>query len=134
MNKLIKSRIFFFIAIIAVISSLALSSCDKPEPETESETGIVGKWVSNSHYYWGPDTYEFQKDGTYTWRCENNKCEGGTYYIFDDKGTYMFNGSVLTLSKYGGSTTVYIVVNISNSSMVIMDEDGDSYTYYRNGN
>lgn len=118
----IKAIAMAFVAIITII----LPACSKDD-DSSYDSGIVGSWTCSDHYYGGSDTYTFKKNGTYEWNYR------GTASWFDtEKGTYTFNDSILTIKNSKGSTRAYVVLGLTNSSLVIMDEDGDTYTYYKN--
>ena len=117
---------FFLLTIITLLSALALSSCKGDDDEEIYESGIVGKWTSTDHYYKGEDTFVFKKNGTYTW-----SYRGEADWFEDQKGTYTFDGSLLVVTNSSGTTWIYFVMSLSDSTMVIMDEEGYYYTYRR---
>lgn len=101
-----------------------LSSCG--DDDGPNGSSIVGSWTCSKHYYGGSDTYTFKKNGTFSWTYS------GTANWFDDEsGTYTFNGSMLTLTNKRGFSWIYMVVGLSDSSVIFIDEDGDKYTYYK---
>ena len=102
--------------MIAVITVFTISSCSK-------EVGaFVGIWQCDNHYYGGPDVYEFKEDGSYTW-----KCPGWT----SESGIFSYTSATITFTQYFGRTKTYILLSKTNSNFVIMDEAGDSYTYFK---
>ena len=119
-------RPFFLLAIITLLSAFALSSCKGDDDEELSESGIVGKWTCNDHYYQGEDTFVFKKNGTYTW-----SYKGEADWFENQEGTYTFDGSLLVITNSHDTTWIYVVMSLSDSTMVIMDEDGYYYTYRR---
>lgn len=104
--------------MIAIISVFAISACSK---ENEASS-FVGTWQCDNHWYGGPDVYEFNKDRTYTWRGPFNTSESGVY---------SYTSSTLTFSQYTGQTRTYILLSKTSTNFVIMDQDGDSYTYFK---
>lgn len=113
--------------LIALSMSISFASCgDDDEDEPQPQGGIVGSWVSNNHYYGGSDTYTFRDNGTYSW-----SYSGSADWFDPESGTYTFNGATLTTSSSHGITRVYVIVGINETSFVMMDEDGDKYTYYK---
>ncbi|MDE7409706.1 MAG: lipocalin family protein [Muribaculaceae bacterium] len=117
LNKITKVILCVFIAVFT------LSSCSKEE---ELDSSIVGTWSCSNRYYGGTDTYVFKKNGTYSWFYE-----GKADWFNDENGTYTYNGTILTVTKSSGYTSMYMVIGISKSSLVLMDDEGDKYTYYR---
>lgn len=124
MKNLLKHKSLWLLALIAFVSAVSFSSCDK---DGNGNSSIVGSWTCGVHYYGGSDTYTFKKNGTYTWTYS-----GPSSYFQDETGRYTYNGVILTTSSNRGSTRAYVVIGLTKSSLVIMDEDGDSYTYYKN--
>lgn len=121
MKKEINNMIKLLLCVI--IAGITIFSCSKDE---DSDTSIVGTWSCTDHYYGGTDTYIFKKNGTYRWFYE-----GEADWFSDQNGTYTYNGAILTVTKSSGYTLMYMVIGISKSSLVIMDDDGSKYTYYR---
>lgn len=112
------------VLMLCVVIAPSFVSCgDDDEP---GDSSIVGSWTCDDHYYCGSDTFTFKKNGSYTWTYR------GTADWFDDqKGTYTYAENILVITNTKGTTWVYIVVSQTNASMVLMDEDGDRYTYYK---
>ena len=113
---------------LVILMSILLMSC---ENENVSSNSLLGTWSCSNHYHKGIDTYTFKSDGTYTWTLNltydsysDNKEEHGDYVYNKQAGT-------LTLSKRTGSTKIYLVTSITKDYFVIMDNDLDCYTYYK---
>lgn len=107
------------VLMIAAVAALAITSCSK---EDKKDTAFVGKWQCDDHYYGGSDVYEFTEEGTYTWRCPGWDSQSGVY---------SYTPSSISFSQYSGRTTTFILLSKTDSNFVIMDDDGDSYTYFR---
>lgn len=104
----------------------ALSSCSSNDDEdAPTTTSIVGSWTCNHHYWGGSDTYSFRKDGTFKWTYS------GTDSFDDTYGTYVKNDYVLIIKDYDGVTRVYVILYLSSTEMHIMDDDGDTYKYFK---
>ena len=119
-----KNLRYLAIYMVALIS-FCLVSCG------DDDNDLVGKWRCSDHYYAGTDYYIFNSDGTYKWYYENT---GSVYWHFDDRnGRYSYdsNSGILTTSDNKGSTNVYIIASNDKSHFVMIDEDGDRYTYYK---
>lgn len=121
-------------AIVALLTCCSLAACgddDKkekddptpnPTPSEKLETQIIGRWVSlGSGKTWG---YEFKRDKTGT------GFEGGYTWPI----TYRISGKKVTITDldedYDNTYTV-TVSYIDDEMMRGLDEDGDSFTLYR---
>lgn len=112
---------------LVILMSMLLISC---ENENVSSNSLVGTWSCSNHYHNGIDTYTFKSNGTYTWTLNL------TYDSYSDReehGDYSYNkqSGTLTLSKRTGSTKIYLITSITKDYFVIMDNDLDCYTYYK---
>jgi len=116
----------YIINAITFALTCSLTACSNNEDYNSEKNEIVGKWTCSDRYYKGSDTFIFKGNNTYEW-----SYEGLANWFKPQKGTYIFNDSILTITTRNGSTSVYIIIGISNSSMVIMNGDGDKYTYYK---
>ena len=112
--------------LIALSMSISFASCGDDDEDEPQGSGIVGSWVCNNRYYGGSDTYTFHDNGTYNW-----SYSGSADWFERESGTYTFNGVTLTTSSNKGITNAYVIVGMNETSFVMMDEDGDKYTYYR---
>ena len=110
--------------MLLMAATLSMTSCGNDEPDNK-DNSIVGSWTCSNHYHGGTDSFTFKKNGTMSWTYS------GSWSFTDFTGTYTFNGSILTVTNSSGTTWVYIVAGLSDSSLVLIDEDGDSYTYYK---
>lgn len=119
-----KTTLRFFSILIIGLMSVVLYSCGDDSSDG-GDNALVGSWTCSDHYYAGTDTFTFKKNGTYSWTYN------GSWEFKDESGHYTFDGSLLTLAKKSGTPVIYIVLSLSKSYMVLMDEDGDRYTYYR---
>ena len=117
-----KPVIFGLAFMFILLSAIALSSCKKNDGGGGNKQ-IVGTWTCSHHYYGGSDTFVFKSNGKYQWN--------GPSPFPSHSGDYSFNGVILTISKTSGSTNVYTILSLTDSYFVMMDEDGDSYTYYK---
>lgn len=109
--------------MIVLLSLIVLPSCKKDDGGNGvSDSRIVGTWTCSNHWYGGDDTYVFKSNGKYQWSGP---------YSQNESGDYSFNGTILTTSKTSGTTRVYTIVALTNTYFVMMDMDGDSYTYYK---
>ncbi len=118
-----KKYLLLIIALLGLMVATSLSSCKKDDPIDS----IVGKWTCTERFYQANDTYEFRKNGTFEHTYQVTGSWGNNFTPYS--GNYILFGSILTLS-YNGYNDIYIVYN-GGDYMIITDEDGDSYTYYR---
>ncbi|MBQ2978651.1 MAG: hypothetical protein IJE18_00915 [Bacteroidaceae bacterium] len=120
-----------FAFLLTLVLCLAFVSCEKDGDKIKNQ--FVGKWQSN-HYSGGVDYYTFTSDGKYTW-------EGPTSSWGTDYGIYTYNSELKTLiitSQKGnhpeGRTTITnVILEINDEYFIILDNDGDSYTYFKVG-
>lgn len=112
--------------LILLTSFVTLTSCgdgDKDEPSGGSNS-IVGTWRCDNHYSGGSDYYTFNSGGTYTWKCPGS-------WFNPDSGNYTFSNGLLILVNKKGTSWTYLVQFSNKNTFILMDEDGDSYTYVR---
>jgi len=118
-----KKNLFYLVTVFMVaIVSAGFVSCGD---DNEEGGPLVGSWTCDNHFYGGSDTYIFKADGTYEWSCRgwnDDTMKSGKYYYNKDLST-------LTITNKKGTTWVYIMVSLTDSFFVIMDEDGSTYTY-----
>ena len=113
-----------------MLSSMSLSSCSGDDDDEESNNPLVGIWYCNNHYIdrisfdSGIDTYTFKSDGTYEWECSGWDNESGRY-------TYNKESGILTRTNQKGTTWVEMIVSLTDTYFVLIDEDGYRYTYTR---
>lgn len=113
--------------LLVMLMGLMLVSCENANVSSNS---LVGTWSCSNHYYDGIDTYTFKSNGTYTWNliktcdCCDDKHESGDYSYNKEIGT-------LTLSKRTGRTEIYLITSVTKNYFVIMDDNADCYTYYK---
>ena len=114
--------------MLAAMVSLSLSSCGDDDDDGGGGNQLVGTWSCSSHYIdrvsfnVGTDTYTFKSNGTYEWKCRGWDNESGKYYYNNSLNT-------LTITNQKGTTWVYVIPTLTDSYFVMIDEDGDSYTY-----
>ena len=126
----IKKKCFWSLLTLMLVAmvSLSLSSCGDDDDDDGGGNPLVGTWSCSSHYIdrvsydGGTDTYTFKSNGTYEWKCRGWDNESGKYY-------YNNSLSTLTITNQKGTTWVYVIPTLTDSYFVMIDEDGDSYTY-----
>ncbi|MBQ8711485.1 MAG: hypothetical protein IJ551_01480 [Prevotella sp.] len=115
----------WYLLALMLVAALTFSACgdDDEEGGGQQQTGFVGEWICKA--YNGGMNLTMYKDGTYWYRDNYYSREGNWYH----------NNSLQTLSltnwdSYGGTRT-YFVLALTDSYFIIMNDDGDSYTYER---
>ena len=121
----------FFLLLMAFSLSFACVACgddedDEPFEEPQEETGgLVGTWWCDHRYGQETDTYTFNADGTYSWKCQGYGSE---------QGNYAYNHTLYTLTlSTTGRTRLYTIVTLEDSYFVMLDQDGGTYTYRKAG-
>ena len=115
------------VIMMGLVVSICFTSCGDDDENTNP---FVGTWSCSKHYIdrisWdgGTDTYTFKSNGTYEWKCRGWDDESGNYYYNESLKT-------LTVTNQRGTTWVYIIPSLTDTYFVMIDEDGDSYTYNR---
>jgi len=118
-------RIFYFLAMIAVVSAV-LVSCE-PEEESFDESLLIGKWKSGTLYY------KYLSDHT-----------GGTWDTGDDVTedeaqpfTWSLEKTELThihILEMGGTVPkVYTVTELTSTSLSYHDSFGVNFTFSKVG-
>lgn len=116
-----KQVVYALTFMFIVLSTIVLPSCKKND-EGGSNNQIVGTWTCSNHWYGGSDTYVFRSNGKFQWNGPYDKAE---------YGDYSFNGVILTTSSASGVMRVFTILSLTNTYLVMMDQDGDSYKYYK---
>jgi hypothetical protein len=128
MKKTILYRLMMTITV--TLFSVSLASCGDDNDE-KSGGPLVGVWSCNEHYVdrttgkVATDTYTFRSDGTYTWNCTSWTAKYGSY-------NYDPNSGALIIVNQEGTTWAYFVTSLTESSFVLIDEEGYRYRYYKN--
>lgn len=128
MKDLFNSQQRWLLPLLAVMMAFSLSACgddDKDSPKANSE--IVGAWTRGTPYW--TETYYFNNDGSYTYVYEMTFDD--FYDVSNEDGSYFYNGSTLSLTGSGGYGRVYIVMGIDANNLVLMNEEGETYSYRR---
>ena len=127
MEKNIFGRVM--IAIVVTLFSVSFVSCGDDNNE-KSGGPLVGTWSCSDHYVDrttgkdATDTYTFRSDGTYTWTCTSWTTNNGSY-------NYDPNSGALIIVNQNGTTWAYFITSLTESSFVLIDEDGYRYRYYK---
>ena len=123
--------LLFMLSVVFMTFTACSKDDDNDVDNNSGSSLIVGTWSCDHHYLDGYssgtpatiDTYVFYSDNTYKWTCKS----------WDDQsGTYVYNEQTRTLTIYEfNRNRTYYVLNLTQEYLVIMDQDGDSYTYTR---
>lgn len=108
--------------MVAMLSVVFFSCKD----DDDDKVSLVGTWYCNNRYAGGTDTYTFKSNNTYTW-------SGPKEYFNDETGTYHYNNEsgLFTHTNSRGTTWVEYIPTLTTSLFVLIDEDGDRYTYHK---
>jgi len=110
----------FLLLLTAAAMPVLFASCGGDDDDNPSSL-IVGTWSSN--YYSGTDYYTFNSDGSFSWRCPQYPTKNG-YYTFE-------NGLLILGYTEGWSGRSYLAQFPNKDTLILTNEDGDSYTYKR---
>ena len=125
--KIMKTLRFLTITLISMMF-FSLASCSSDDNDETMANGLVGTWECSDHYIDlisfedGTDYYTFKSNGTYEWRCRGHNSHSGKY-------SYNKESGLLTITNQKGTTWVYVIAALTDSFFVMIDEDGDRYTY-----
>ncbi len=114
----------FLSMMLCLVVSMSFASCsdddkDKDEPGGAS-VSIVGVWRCDYDGGSGYEYYEFKSNGIYdNWGYYGNS--------FSYSGTYEKKGSQLILDE----DEFYTISSLTKTQLILTDEYGDRYTYYR---
>lgn len=111
--------------IAVLLCSYALTACGGDDEPGRNSNSLVGIWSCSSRFYLGTDYYTFRKNGTYSWRYV------GDWTFNDIEGNYTYNNGLLVLVGNNGYSYVLLAQFSNSNTLIITDEDGDSYTYRR---
>ncbi len=118
-----KNLKFLQTLLLCTVLSLCFTACSNDD---EDVSPIVGSWRCDHRWYYGPDTYTFNSDGTYYWECPgySNSPENGVY-------TYNKINGIFTRVNKKGTSWLEMINFVSSDKFILTDEGGDSYTYKR---
>lgn len=118
-------KIFSSILFVMFLSLFIIGCSSDDEENNQMLSEIVGTWRCN--YEDGYDMYVLKSDGTGTGTEYSYKYGGETWKI-----TYRVNGSRLTIIEdEDGDTSIYEIAELNSSILIVIDENGDSWTFIR---
>ncbi len=118
-------RIVYIISFFACI--LTIGSCSKDDSSNLSETerNLIGTWVSSENWYGQKPVMKLSSGGTLTYTNNFGESYSGTW-------SYNANNNILTrTSGQWSSTRVDYVQSVSNTTLVLLDFDGDASTWHK---
>ena len=117
---------FFQFLVIALVSVMTISSCDK-----EDENPLVGTWTASYSDEYGTENYlfTFNSDKTFSGQVSYSETEiyhmSGTY-ILDEATSKLYMTTNPTDDIEGGSTTYNI--SISQKEITLTDPEDSEFT------
>mgnify|MGYP000672994937 FL=1 len=117
---------FFQLLVIALVSTMIVSSCDK-----EDENPLVGTWTASYSDEYGTENYlfTFNSDKTFSGQVSYSETEiyhmSGTY-ILDEATSKLYMTTNPTDDIEGGTTTYNI--SISKKEITLTDPEDSEFT------
>ena len=117
---------FFQFLVIALVSVMTISSCDK-----EDENPLVGTWTASYSDEYGTENYlfTFNSDKTFSGQVSYSETEiyhmSGTY-ILDEATSKLYMTTNPTYDIEGGTTTYNI--SISQKEITLTDPEDSEFT------
>lgn len=126
--KFVKMRTFKFfqLLVIALVSTMIVSSCDK-----EDENPLVGTWTASYSDEYGTENYlfTFNSDKTFSGQVSYSETEiyhmSGTY-VLDEATSKLYMTTNPTDDIEGGTTTYNI--SISKKEITLTDPEDSEFT------
>ena len=115
---------FFQLLVIALVSTMIVSSCDK-----EDENPLVGTWTASYSDEYGTENYlfTFNSDKTFSGQVSYSETEiyhmSGTY-VLDEATSKLYMTTNPTDDIEGGTTTY----NISKKEITLTDPEDSEFT------
>jgi lipoprotein len=117
---------FFQLLVIALVSTMIVSSCDK-----EDENPLVGTWTASYSDEYGTENYlfTFNSDKTFSGQVSYSETEiyhmSGTY-VLDEATSKLYMTTNPTDDIEGGTTTYNI--SISKKEITLTDPEDSEFT------
>ena len=117
---------FFQLLVIALVSTMIVSSCDKKD-----ENPLVGTWTASYSDEYGTENYlfTFNSDKTFSGQVSYSETEiyhmSGTY-VLDEATSKLYMTTNPTDDIEGGTTTYNI--SISKNELTLTDPEDSEYT------
>ena len=94
-------------------------------------SSIIGTWAYEEDYDDDEYYYEeitFKSNGTFIYEWE--EYYNGDYESDSERGTYEIDGDELIV-EFDGEIGFVTIISVSSNKLVLEDEEGDRYVYYR---
>lgn len=105
--------------------TLAFVGCSDDDNDVSSSS-IVGTWSYEEEDYYEEIT--FKANGIMI--VESEEYYNGEWESWTERGTYELDGDKL-IANIDDEIAIVTVVSVTSSKLVLKDEDGDRWTYYR---
>ena len=119
-----KTKLFTSILLVTLLSLFVTGCSNDDEEENQNFSEIIGTWRCN--YEDGYDLIIFRSNGTGTWTEQSYDYGGSTWNM-----AYRTDGNKLIITDEEGYVEIYNIAKLSSSLLVLVDEDGDSWTFIR---
>lgn len=121
--KTIFKHLFVMMSMLSM--TLAFVGCSDDDNDVSSSS-IVGTWSYEEEDYYEEIT--FKANGIMI--VESEEYYNGEWESWTERGTYELDGDKL-IANIDDEIAIVTVVSVTSSKLVLKDEDGDRWTYYR---
>lgn len=121
--KTIFKHLFIIVSVLTMATGFVGCSDDDNDVSSSS---IVGTWSYEEEDYYEEVT--FKANGIMI--IESEEYYDGEWESWTERGTYVLDGDKLIVHIDDEITTV-TVVSVTSSKLILKNEDGDKWTYYK---
>ena len=115
------------IVVTLFISAFFFGSCSKEDSNglSETENKLIGTWISDDNWYGQKPVMKLLSGGSLQYTNNFGETHNGTW-------SYNPNSNILTrTSSAWVNTKVDYVQSVSNTTLVLLDFDGDANSWHR---
>lgn len=118
-------RIVYIVSFFACILTIGACSKDDSKDLPETENKLVGTWISDGNWYGQKPVMKLLSGGSLQYTNNFGETHNGTW-------SYNSNSNILTrTSSAWVNTKVDYVQSVSNTTLVLLDFDGDATSWHR---
>ena len=114
----------FFVILSVLTMTMGFISCS--DDDKEDFSSIVGTWAYEEKGYYEEIT--FKSNGTFI--IESEEYYRDEWDSYTDKGSYELDGNKLIVF-IDDEISIVTIVSLTSTKLVLIDDEGDSITYYR---